>query len=691
MKTITPGHSLTTILLLYLNLLATPTLASIIPRTADCHKSHYTGPLNPSFENGGLANWTVVSGTAFGSSSASSETTYWGGPFNKVGNSFLWGISQDGEAAVGELHSSTFKASSVMSFLVGGGWDPESLYVGLATAKDGKVLFKQTGTNDEAMIRIVWDTSAYAGQDVYLTVVDKSTATSWGHINLDDVRTGCDALGDKGLHFNVLGQANQPAHGSSGISAEKLYALDPIRPQFHYTPYQGWINDPAGLAEWKGRHQLFSQFNPDAPFWGPMHWAHVDSPDAVHWRELPVALYPPPTTNALDNSGRFTGSAVVDNSTGALHIIFTDFTNIEQHPGAVPETVASVTTTDGTTFLYSPKNPIIAGPPPSGSSNAFRDPKVFWDKNDNSWKMVIGSGEGSKGRVQLFVAKDASLLSWEYVGVAAEGDGSTGNIWECPNLLPIDDKWVLFYGGNSLGYYEVGTYDGAKFVSEKIGLLDAGPDSYAMQWYVDEAGRNLAITWMGNWPTSKWPSRVNGWAGAQSITRELFLREDGGLGSKPIAEIASLASGPVTSLGKKDVHGTIKVGSTNTARLQLEVDLKASNAPAFTTFLYSSNAEAVVLKYDFGSKTLSLDTTNAGYGQAGTWSAVIATPKNNVLSLDILIDRSSVEIFAGDGTAMTATVFPRYQESTDIKIEAVGGKAAFNSIKLTPFGSTWKV
>lgn len=88
---------------------------------------------------------------------------------------------------------------------------------------------------------------------------------------------------------------------------------------------------------------------------------------------------------------------------------------------------------------------------------------------------------------------------------------------------------MLFYGGNILGYYEVGTYDGSKFTSEKSGLLDAGPDSYAMQyvpfipsswlkekytklsrWYIDSAGRNLAITWMGNWPTSKWPSRVNG-------------------------------------------------------------------------------------------------------------------------------------------------------------------------------------
>lgn len=420
-----------------------------------------------------------------------------------------------------------------------------------------------------------------------------------------------------------------------------------------------------------------------------MHWSHADSPDAVHWRELPVALYPPPTSNPADNSGRFTGSAVVDNSTGALHLIFTDFTNIDANPGAVAETVISASSTDGTTFAYSPKNPLIARPPP-GSSNAFRDPKVFWDKNDETWKMVVGSGEGDKGRVQLYVAKDEALLSWEYVSVVAEGDGSTGNIWECPNMFPIDDKWVLFYGGDALGFYEVGSYNGTNFVSEKMGLLDAGPDSYAMQWYVDDAGRNLAITWMGNWPTSKWPSRINGWAGAQSVTRELFLRDDGGLGSKPIAEVANLASGPIQNLGKKNVHGTIKVGSTNTARLQLEVDLKASNAPAFTTFLYQSKAESVVLKYNFGNRTLTLDTTNAGYGQAGTWSAAIAAPKNNVLTLDILIDRSSVEIFAGDGTAMTATVFPRYQESTDIKIEAVGGKAVFNSIKLTPFGSTWK-
>jgi sucrose-6-phosphate hydrolase SacC (GH32 family) len=262
-------------------------------------------------------------------------------------------------------------------------------------------------------------------------------------------------------------------------------------------------------------------------------------------------------------------------------------------------------------------------------------------------------------------------------------------MWECPNFFPIDGKWALFYGGNGVGWYEVGTYNGTIFTSEKRGLLDAGPDSYATQWFIDDSERNLAITWMGNWGTSKWPSRVNGWAGTQSIMRELFIRDDGGLGSKIVEEVSALASGAAKSLGQTNVHGTITVGSSNTARLQASIDLVASDAPAFTIELFASSAESVSLVYTFANQSLTLDTTQAGYGQAGTWSATITKPANNLLSLDILIDRSSLEAFVGDGTVMTATVFPRYQESTNINIVSHGGKTVFDSIVLTPLGSAW--
>jgi len=63
-----------------------------------------------------------------------------------------------------------------------------------------------------------------------MIVYDNSTAGSWGHINLDDIHTGCDALGVKGLHFNILGQANQPLQNTSTLPPAQLYALDHIHP-----------------------------------------------------------------------------------------------------------------------------------------------------------------------------------------------------------------------------------------------------------------------------------------------------------------------------------------------------------------------------------------------------------------------------------------------------------------------------
>ncbi|EAA32020.1 glycoside hydrolase family 32 protein [Neurospora crassa] len=671
------------------------TTASVLPRTQECQRQQYPGPKNPSFETGDLSGWTVVNGTAFGKSSVTTAASsqLGSGPFNQVGKQFLSTNLQDGEAATGTLRSSTFKASSVMSFLIGGNYDPANLYVGLVLEKDGSLLFSQTATNDEALIRIVWDTSAYAGQNVYLVVVDTSTT---GHISLDDVRTGCDALKDGPHTFNILGQSNQPTSKNlTALSAASRYAVDPTRPQYHYTPYQGWINDPAGLIQWGGKYHLFNQYNPVAPLWGPMYWSHAESTDAVHWRDLPVALTPPYVNNTQDTSGRYTGSAVKNQDTGALQLIYTDATNVTYHPHAVPEVVSSAVSSDGIHFdLYS-GNPIVAEAPPT-SSAGFRDPKVFWDPTANNWKMVVGSGDGHTGNVQLYKSTGPSsseLLSWEYVGVLHQGDGSRGIMWECPNFFPIDDKWVLFYGQDKgfKGWYEVGSFNGTTFVSEKLGLFDSGPDSYATQWFVDDAGRNLAVTWINNWNTTKWPSRVNGWAGTQSIMRELFIREDGGLGQKPVEEVSLLASGPAKSLGQTDVFGTYEVGFTDTARLQATVDLAASDAPAFTIELFASGAESTSLVYNFANRSLTIDTMNAGYGQAGTWEATIAKPADNRLSLDILIDRSSIEVFVGDGTAMTVRVFPRYQESKNIRITSDGGKkTVFDDIVLTPMGSAWE-
>jgi hypothetical protein len=110
--------------------------------------------VNPSFETGTLEGWTIVSGTAFGPGSIVGETGSGSccGDFNQVGNYSVWGYGNAGDPAVGVPQSSTFQASFVTSFLVGGGWDPVNLYVGLLRASDNTVLFNQTGMDDEAYI-----------------------------------------------------------------------------------------------------------------------------------------------------------------------------------------------------------------------------------------------------------------------------------------------------------------------------------------------------------------------------------------------------------------------------------------------------------------------------------------------------------------------------------------------------------
>ena len=92
---------------------------------------------------------------------------------------------------------------------------------------------------------------------------------------------------------------------SMTIEQAPLYT-EPRRPQFHFSPAQGWMNDPNGLVYYDGEYHLFYQHYPNSTHWSTMHWGHAVSTDLIHWAHLPIALHPDA------NGPIFSGSVVVD-------------------------------------------------------------------------------------------------------------------------------------------------------------------------------------------------------------------------------------------------------------------------------------------------------------------------------------------------------------------------------------------
>src|SRR4051794_21144300 len=166
---------------------------------------------------------------------------------------------------------------------------------------------------------------------------------------------------------------------TKNATSQSSFSDEPHRPQIHFSPKTGWMNDPNGMVYFNNKYHLFYQHYPDSTIWGPMHWGHAISKDLVHWEHQPIALYP-------DMLGYiFSGSAVADsnNTSGfgkngkiPLVAIFThdDPKRARENRIDVENQSIAYSLDDGKTWTKYANNPVIKNP----GIRDFRDPKVMW-------------------------------------------------------------------------------------------------------------------------------------------------------------------------------------------------------------------------------------------------------------------------------------------------------------------------
>ena len=288
------------------------------------------------------------------------------------------------------------------------------------------------------------------------------------------------------------------------------------RPRYHFTPPQGWCNDPNGLVFDGTHYHLFYQYHPHSLHWGPMHWGHARSRDLLEWEHLPIALYP-------DVLGMiYSGSAVMDGDRMALLFTY-------DNKGAESQAIAFSTDRAHTQFAKYDGNPVIPNP---GYAD-FRDPKIF-RRDEAGWHMVLGAGD----RALFYVSPD--LLQWRLTGECMAPESlelPKRPVWECPDCFPLTaadgtTKWALVvsygfgaqFGGGKTMYF-LGEFDGAAFKPDEPvpQPLDQGMAFYAgvTFWGVPDNSR-VMMAWMSNWAYSHAPD-VLGWRGQMTVPRDLSL------------------------------------------------------------------------------------------------------------------------------------------------------------------------
>ena len=460
----------------------------------------------------------------------------------------------------------------------------------------------------------------------------------------------------------------------------------PYRPQFHFSPQKNWTNDPNGLVYFDGEYHLFYQYNPFGDTWGHMSWGHAVSRDLIHWQELPVAL---PEENGVMV---FTGSSVVDahNTSGfcaggkpCMVAIYTGHTPAKGGAPALQTQNVAFSNDRGRTWTRYSGNPVL-----NLHLTDFRDPGVFWSEQTRRWIMAVSLPNDHQ--VRIYGSPD--LKKWERLSDFGPA-GTTAGQWECPALfpLPVDGdasqiRWVLKVGlnpgglqGGSGEQYFVGRFDGRQFINDNPPSLslwsDYGKDCYCALPFNNPppSQPTVMLGWMSNW---QYAGRVptSPWRGQMTIPRELALRtfpEGVRLVQKPVSALSQLRGNPVKA--------------PQTGSFEVRTGLQMDGAGKAGWKLVGRDGSYTEIGYDAAKQEVFVDRTHTLL-PARTSAPIPLT--NRRLTFDILVDRNSIEVFAGEGrVAITNLVFA--DTPVDFRYYS-SGKASQMPTTIWPLRSIWE-
>lgn len=300
-----------------------------------------------------------------------------------------------------------------------------------------------------------------------------------------------------------------------------------IESNLPFRPKLGFFGDPIPFF-WQGEYHVFyvgSPLNdPVARRWlstqgvGHNFWGHIASRDLLNWTEYPSALEPG-KSGEPDSDACGTGSVIEKD--GVFHIFYLGRAFTKENNRY--ETICHATSTDLITWKKDGPNPVLPPQEDIYETADWRDPFVFWNKDDSSYWMLI-TARVKTGPINrrgcIALAKSKNLSDWTvhppfwhpelYITL------------ECPDLFYWNKHWYLIYSeftSTTVTRYCRGKNLAEQFKPTHLGRFD-GTSFYAAKTIADEKRRFL-LGWIhtreGNSDEGSYQ-----WGGDLGIPRELI-------------------------------------------------------------------------------------------------------------------------------------------------------------------------
>jgi len=460
-------------------------------------------------------------------------------------------------------------------------------------------------------------------------------------------------------------------------SAQKtgLFFNESFRPQYHFSIENGILGESGSLLYDDGVYHLFFTYSPSLQPDGAFRWGHAVSNDLIYW------------TRQTDPQFHGGEQAICPPGPGSALV---DYDNqLGFNKNGQPAWIAWFSTAEcGVQMAYSndkggnwhiSSNIAVL---PSQGITLQSAPRVFWYPEGAHFVMILHRKPETDERTRGISVYNASNgVDWSFES-HIPGFKGTPDLFELyTNNRPEEPKWILMEGDGS---YVIGTFNGKLYTPESIRMRnDFGSDYDAPRIFVNLPGEESRTLQLGFLRGSQHDG--NGWIGQTTFPSELSLKRFHNgvfLIRQPLSEIKKIQGKGQRWESVNLIPGInknlIKKVKGDRVHIKGEFDLKTCDSFGFMLRM-GKKSGGTELIYNVRRQTLSI------LGQT-----IPLEPVDNKIYLEILLDRSSLEVYANNGRAvLSATFFPA-PDAINYLLYNTGGELMVDKLEIHEIKQIWR-